>query len=208
MACFFARFRLLLALIAICGTSACGRFGQTSEQTQIVRAFDAWKTAMINRQTDQAVTYISHHVDDYLSALNLGATNSAAANAPPSSSPGVDLLLRTAMQKKVPADLRSHLTFDSLAQRISDRNLFNPRDVQEIDLGHIFVTGDRATAEVYYHGALTSLRLPFIKENGAWKIDVMALLQSAEVLMRIDRAWKGETEMQQVDQLVSKLPSL
>jgi hypothetical protein len=36
----------------------------------------------------------------------------------------------------------------------------------------------------------------------------MALLPYAEVLMRLDRAVKNETQAQQVDQLVSKLPSL
>ena len=56
--------------------------------------------------------------------------------------------------------------------------------------------------------ALTALRLPFLKEGGAWKIDVMALLPYAEVLMRVDRAIKGETQARQVDQLVGKLPSL
>jgi hypothetical protein len=93
-------------------------------------------------------------------------------------------------------------------QRISDRRLFNPRDVQDITLGPIFINGNRASAEVYYQGSLTALRLPFVKEGDAWKIDVMAFLPYAEMLMRLDRAVKGETEAQQVDQLVNKLPSL
>ena len=126
----------------------------------------------------------------------------------PSQSPGVDLLLRTALEKKVPADLRSKLTLGALLQRITDRHLFNPRDVREIALGRVSINGNRASAEVYYQGTLTALRLPFLKEGDAWKIDVMAILPYAEVLMRVDRAIKGETEAQQVDQLVSKLPSL
>jgi hypothetical protein len=36
----------------------------------------------------------------------------------------------------------------------------------------------------------------------------MALLPYAETLMRLDRALKGESESDQVDQLVAKLPSL
>ena len=93
-------------------------------------------------------------------------------------------------------------------RRISDKHLFNPRDVRQIDLGVVSVDGTRASAEVYYQGTLTALRLPFIKESDGWKIDVMAMLPYAEVLMRVDRAIKGETEAQQVDQLVSKLPAL
>jgi len=162
---------------------------------------------MINHQTDQAMAYIPPHVDDYLKALNTG-TLVPAANAPPSASPGVDLLLRTALVKKVPASLRPHLTLRILLQRIADRHLFNPRDVRQIDLGTVWINGNRASAEVYYEGTLTALHLPFLKEDDGWKIDVMALLPYAEVLMRVDRAIKGETETQQVDQLVGKLPSL
>ena len=208
MACFSARFRLLLAVLAFGAVSSCDRFGSSSDQAQVTRAFEHWKTAMINHQTGEALSYIPSHVDDYLNTLNLPAGSPTPVVTATSPSPGVDLLLRTALEKKVPADLRSHLTLDVLLQRIADRNLFNPRDVKQIDLGRVSVTGNRATAEVYYQGTLTALRLPFIKEGDVWKIDVLALLPYAEVLMRVDRAWKGETEAQQVDQLVSKLPSL
>ena len=213
MACFHGHARLLLALIpglmVIGAASSCSRLGQTSEQAQVTRAFESWKNAMINHRTDQAMAYIPRHVDDYLNALNLGTGNSApAANAAPSPSPGVDLLLRTALEKKVPAPLRFNLTLGTLMQRITDRHLFNPRDVREITLGRVSINGNRASADVYYQRTLTALRLPFLKEGDAWKIDVMALLPYAEVLMRVDRAIKGETQAQQVDQLVSKLPSL
>jgi hypothetical protein len=200
---------VISAILAVWGTSSCSRMGPTNEQAQVARAFESWKSAVINNQTDQAMAYIPRHVDDYLQALNSGGENSApAANAAPSPWPGVNLLLRTALEKKVPFPLRFHLTVGTLMQRISDRHLFNPRDVREIKLGHVSIDGNRASAEVYYQGTLTALRLPFIKEGDAWKIDVMALLPYAEVLMRVDRAIKGETETQQVDQLVSKLPSL
>jgi len=191
------------------GAASCSRLGQTGDEAQVAQAFEAWKIAVINHQTRLAMAFIPRHVDDYLHSLNLPAVDPPpAANAPPSPSPGVDLLLRTALEKKVPVDLRSHLTVAVLAQRISDRNLFNPHTIQQIALGHVSVNGNRASAEVYYQGALTAVRLPFIKEGDAWKIDVMALLSYAEVLMRVDRAIKGETEAQQVDQIVSKLPAL
>jgi hypothetical protein len=204
-------FRVLLALLScfiVLGEMGCSP-NTPREQARVTEAFEAWRNAVINQQTDQAMAYIPRHVDDYLNALNSGAVNPApSAKDAASQSPGVDLLLRTALVKKVPPDLRSKLTLGTLWQRITDRHLFNPRDVREIDLGHVSVNGDHAYAELYYQGTLTALRLPFIKEGGVWKIDVMAILPYAEVLMRVDRAIKGETESEQVDQLVSKLPSL
>ena len=180
--------------------------GPTNEQAQVTRAFESWKDAMIHQRTDQAMAFVPRQVDDYLNALNSGAGNSASAALSPC--PGVDLLLRTALEEKVPADLRPHLTLVALMQRVADRRLFNPRNVREIDLGPVSINGNRASAEVYYQGTLTALRLPFLKQGDTWEIDVMALLPYAEVLMRVDRAIKGETQAQQVDQLVSKLPSL
>jgi hypothetical protein len=200
---------VLSSLFILVATSSCGRLGQSDEQAQVTQAFSAWKNAVVNQRINQALAYIPVHVGDYLNALNSEAANPVSSPNPATSpSPGVDLLLRTALEKKVPADLRPHLTLGTLMQRIADRHLFNPRDVREIALGSVAVEGNRASAQVYYQGTLTALRLPFLKEGDSWKIDVMALLPYAEVLMRVDRAIKGETEAQQVDQLVSKLPSL
>lgn len=184
--------------------SACQRLGPADEQARVARAFEAWKTAVIDDQPDQAMAYIPRHVDDYLNALN----SPPPAGAAPSGNPGVDLLLRRALEKKVPADLRSRLTLAAVFQRVTERHLFNPRDLREISLGPVSVSGDRASAEVYYANALTAVRLPFVKENDGWKIDVLAILPYAETLMRLDRAVKRETEDEQVDQLVAKLPSL
>jgi len=201
---------LALSFAALLGTTSCSRLTQTSEQAQVVHAFTDWKNAVIDGRMDQALAYIPAPVETYLQTLNSAPVTPApgAPLPPPTSSPGVDLLLRTALEKKVPADMRAHLTLATLLQRISDRHLFNTRDVRQIDLGTVAIEGNRATAEVYFQGTLTALRLPFIKEGESWKIDVMALLPYAEVLMRVDRAIKAETQEQQVDQLVSKLPAL
>jgi len=211
MLCIQGRLRLLLVLftglVALWGTAGCSHLGPTSEQAKVAHAFNSWKEALINNQTDQAMAYIPRHVDDYLQELN-SSPPAATANSPASQSPGVDLLLRTALAKKVPADLRANLTVSTLLQRITDRKLFNPHDLREIALGRVSIAGDHASAEVYYEGMLTALTLNFIKEDGAWKIDVMAILPYAEKLMMVDRAFKNETQTQQVDQLVSKLPSL
>ena len=187
---------------------SCQRLGPAGEQAKVATAFESWKNAVINDQPEQAMAYVPRHVDDYLHTLNAPPAAAPATNAAPSAHPGVDLLLRRALEKKVPPDLRARPTVAALLQRITDRHLFNPHDLREITLGSVSVDGDRASAEVYYDGTLTAVRLPFIKEDDGWKIDVMSILPYAETLMRLDRAVKRETEEEQVDQLVAKLPSL
>lgn len=188
--------------------AGCQRAGPSEEQSRVAQAFDSWKDAIIQHHADQAMAYIPSNVDGYLHTLNSPPPAGPDANAPPNQHPGVDLLLRRALEKKVPADQRANLTLAALLQRIADRNLFNPHDLREITLGPVSVSGNRASAEVYYDGVLTAVRLPFLKEDDAWKIDVMAILPYAETLMLLDRDLKGESEDKQVDQLVAKLPSL
>ena len=187
---------------------ACQRGGTHEEQARVVQAFESWKQAIIDHHADQAMAYIPHHVDDYLAKLNAPPPAATATTTPPSDYPGVDLLLRRALTEKVPPDLRANLTLAALLQRIADRNLFNPRDLREVTLGPVSVEGNHASAEVYYDGVLTAVRLSFLKEDDAWKIDVMSILPYAETLMRLDREIKGETEEHQVDQLVAKLHPL
>jgi hypothetical protein len=206
---FHALLILSCVLLVAAGLSGCSTNASIKDQERVAEVFMAWKDAMINGHTDQAMAYVSPHVDVYLATLKENPPAPVASGTmTPSFSPGVDLFLRTALAKKVPADLRASLTLGALLQRIADRHLFNPRDIREIDLGRVSVNGDHAHAELYYQGTLTALRLPFVREQDDWKIDVMAILPYAEVLMRVDRAIKGETVSQQVEQLVSKLPSL
>ena len=202
---------LVTGILAMAGMTSCKRSDAAAQESQVKRAFDSCKEALIERQTDQVMVYIPQNVDDYLGQLKANPKNSTAhltANTWTDESPGVDLLLRTALEKKVPDDLRSKLTLKILMQRIADKRLLNPHDVEQITLGRISVNGGRASAELYYQGTLTALRLPFVREDKDWKIDIMSILPYAEVLMRLDRAIKGETENQQVEFLVSKLPSL
>ncbi len=201
----------MAAILVLLAMASCGRNREAAREEQVKLAFDSCKNGLINHQTDQVMACIPRNVDDYIIRLNsAGKTPKAAAsvNLPAGDSPGVDLLLRTALEKKVPDDLRSKLTLAILMQRIADEKLLSPHEVEAIDLGRVSINGNRASAELYYQGTLTALRLPFVKEDGNWKIDIMAILPYAEVLMRLDRAIKGETEDQQVEFLVSKLPSL
>jgi len=207
-----ARFTVIVTgLGLVWGIVSCGPDRQLGEEAKVKQAFDSCKNALINEQTDQAMVYVPRDVDAYLNQLKVEAgipVPGVSAPQNPTATPGVDLLLRSALEAKVPDDLRPKLTFRLLLQTILDKRLLNPRDVRQIDRGSISVNGNRAAVELYYQGSLTALHLPFIKEDNAWKLDILAILPSAELLMRLDRAIKGESETKQVEQLVSKLPSL
>ena len=191
-----------LALVIL---SACQHAGPSEEQARVAQAFDAWKNAVVNHQADAAIAYIPRDVDDYLNVLK---DPGSAPDPTAIQCPGVNLLLSRALDQKVAPDLRGQLTLSTLIQRITDRHLFNPHDLLEISIGSVSVDGDHASAEAYYDGTLTAMRIPFLKEDDTWKIDVMAILPYAETLMRLDRALKGESQDHQVDELLAKVPTL
>jgi len=63
----------------------------------------------MQNESAQVVACLPRNVDDYLTRLKSGAPNTSpplGTSAQVDDSPAVDLFLRTALQKKVPDDLR------------------------------------------------------------------------------------------------------
>jgi hypothetical protein len=199
-------------ILTILGLTSCGHHGESNDEARVRKTFESWQTALLNSHTDQSMAYIPQNVYDYFHILNSGGKAPAAPATPvelaSTESPGVDMLLRTALDRKITPSLRPTLTLDNLVQRIADKRLFKPHDLRQIRIGYILVNGNHASADIYYQGTLTALRLPFLKQGNEWKTDVLAILPYVEVLMRVDRAIKGETEARQVERLVSDMPML
>jgi hypothetical protein len=183
---------------------ACQRAKPDAEEAQVAQTFDAVKSALLDRDSEKALAYVPRGVDAYLNTIKAPI----AAGATPSPHPTVDLYLRRALVEKVPPDLRAQLTFATLLRRVLDRHLIHPRDLRGLSIGPVTVAVDRASAEVYDDGVITPVRLPFLREDGVWKLDILALLPDIETLLYLDRTLTRQTADVQVDQLVAKLPSL
>jgi hypothetical protein len=215
MACIHGRLRLPLSLAAgflvvTLGLTACSRDDGAVEAARVKSTFAACRTAILNRHADEALKYLPGDVDDYFKILNAGQVPAPSVQTAFGSAevPGVNLLLRTALDEKVAPDLRSRLTLQTLLQRAADRGLLDTRNIRDLSLGRVDIRGLRATAELFCEGKPVPLRLPFVKEGRVWKIDLLAILPYAEVLMRLDRAVTGRTQNQEVAQLVNSLPTL
>jgi hypothetical protein len=215
MACLYGRLRLpppLAAgfLVVTLGFTACSRDDGAVEAAQVKSAFAACRTAILSRHADEALKYLPEDVDDYFRTLNADQVPAPPVRTAFGSAevPGVNLLVRTALDEKVAPDLRSRLTLQTLLQRAADRGLLDTRNIRYLSLGRVDVRGLRATAELFCQGKPVPLRLPFVKEGQVWKIDLLAILPYAEVLMRLDRAVTGRTQNQEVAQLVKSLPTL
>jgi hypothetical protein len=71
----------LTGAFALVLLAACQRGGTNEEQARVAHAFDSWKQAIIDHHADQAMVYIPHHVDDYLTTLNAAARRHRDDNA-------------------------------------------------------------------------------------------------------------------------------
>jgi hypothetical protein len=194
---------LALALLIPFGMAGCNR--NAAKQARVKADFEAFRLAILERHADQISLYLPQNVGDYLARLK--GDPSMPANAP-YGAPSVNLLLRTALDQKVDPALRAHLNLQLLLQRLSDRGLLDCHEIRGLSIGRVSIAGDRATAELYFDNNLLPLRLPLVKQAGLWKVDLVAMIPYAEVLMRLDRAITGKTESQQVAQIVHPLPAL
>ncbi len=203
--------RLFVALAPILlagfGLMSCSRDQSALDGVRVKADFEACRTALLNRRADEAVRYLPQNVDDYFASLNSGNPNPPVSKTAPVV-PQVDLLLRTALSEKVPREVRPQLTLETLLQRLADRGLLSTKQIRNLSIGPVVVQGDRASAELYFQGRPLPVRLPFVKQAQIWKIDLLAMLPFAEVLMRLDRAITGKTASEQVTQLVRPLPIL
>jgi hypothetical protein len=200
--------RLLLVLLTLLGMASCNQSGDAVEGAKVKFDFEAFRRGILSHHAEQVITYLPQNVSDYLAMLNAGGPPAAGTPGAPLGAPGVNLLLRTALDKKVAPALRAHLDLQLLLQRLADRGLLDSREIRGLSLGRVEVRGERASAELYFRGNVLPLRLPFVKQDQVWKVDLLAMLPYAELLMRLDRAVTGKTESQQVAQLVEPLPLL
>jgi hypothetical protein len=184
---------------------SCPGFVDSVWHARVKADFEAFRLAILERHADRISLYLPQNVGDYLARLN--GDPSAPASAP-YGAPGVNLLLRTVLDQKVNPALRAHLNLQLLLQRLSDRGLLDCHEIRGLSIGRVSIDGDRATAELFFDNNLLPLRLPLVKQSGLWKVNLVAMIPYAEVLMRLDRAITGKTESQQVAQIVHPLPTL
>ena len=201
-------FPVLVLAWAGAGLTGCSQNQRSAEALEVRSSFQSLQAAILSHHANQAVSYLPQNVSDYLVQLKSGDDASTPSEGEPVDAPGVSLLLRTALDRKMAPDVRSHLDLSQLLQRASDHGLLDCREVRDLSLGRVFVQDDRASAELYFQGKLLPLRLSFVREDRVWKVDLLAMLPYAEVLMRVDRALTGQTEREQVAQLVEPLPVL
>ncbi len=163
--------------------------------------FISFKHAIFAARAAEALGYIDRPSLDYL--------RGTALNTPDPQAPDAEVrdLVRRVIEKMTPGGIRPGFTLDIPLQHMLDRSMMNTHAIDSLELGPVTVTGGSAHAEVLWQDYHTTYQLLLVKEGRDWKIDLLGILPYAEIGMRVDRAIKNETEPQQIDRLVSLVPT-
>ena len=109
------------------GTASCTH--SNSVKTAAVKNdFGTFRTALLQGNVHQVITYVPQNVSTYLMTINSMGAVPPSPETP--AAPSVDLLLRTALARKVAPQLRAHLTLQDLLQRLSGQGLLNCREIR------------------------------------------------------------------------------
>jgi hypothetical protein len=189
-----------VGLAALACVAACTPATDLNDQKPVQQAFADFKSALGTKHAKQALDGLDQPSRIYL--------QSAVTNPPDFTGGDEELreLIRQAVTKLTPGGIQPGFTLETPLQRVLNAGWINAHDLEELDLGPVTIHGDQASAELIWQGAGTMLYLTFVRESGAWKIDLAQLAPYAETALRTDRMVKGQTEAQQIAQLVARIP--
>ncbi|MEU5692816.1 hypothetical protein [Actinosynnema sp. NPDC020468] len=163
--------------VAAGATSTTPSVDAAAEGKAVRAAFDGYKKAALDKDGAAARLLSSSMRGFYDNAKKLALTGSevdVVASGP--SSAVTVYVLRAEID---PARLRSMSAQDLMTYAV-EQGLIGEKSVEKLEVGEPVVTGDTAKAPVLVQGADSGMSLDFLKEDGAWRIDLSPLLALAD----------------------------
>jgi hypothetical protein len=194
-------------LVAGCGGAPAAGGGPTStgpdDTGAVHKAFETYTKAAVAKDGATAQGVLAATVSDYYDQarkLALTGTDDQLAKISPTQRLTV-YVLRAEIE---PAALRDGKPADLLKTSF-DKGLVGENGVADLALGKVVVTGDKAVAPAVIGGQEAPYEVEFLRERGAWKVDIVPLMQLADEGFTEAAEQQGSTVEAMVDGiLVSK----
>jgi hypothetical protein len=167
------------------------------------QAFTAYRQALLAKDGDTAVQHLASTVYGFYDQARRDAVT-AAENNVRGQTVAAQLTVFTLRGSLDPNLLRSATPQELVAAAI-DAGLVGEQGIQNTQLGEVAVVGDTASAPVLSTGQPSGIRFDFVREEGAWKLDLLPLLQTANVAFRNLATEQGITVDQLIDQTLEAL---
>lgn len=97
------------------------------------------------------------------------------------------------------------MSVPDLANHALSNGWLGPNIIAQSSLGNVTVNGDRAVATVLVKNKPTLVPAEFVRENGAWRIDLVKTLTLSDGLLRTFATLNGQTEDGAIASLLERL---
>ncbi len=173
------------------------------EAAAVRQAFTSYTQAALERDGARAVQHLASPIYAFYDQARRDALTAVEADVR-GQTVAAQLTVFTLRGSLDPTQLRS-ATPQELVVAAIDAGLVGEQGIQNTELGEVAVVGDTASAPALSEGRSSGIRFNFLREDGAWKLDLLPLLQTLNVAFRTLATEQGITVDQFIDQTLQTL---
>jgi hypothetical protein len=171
---------ILLALLPL--LSGCS--SDAADKEAVRKAFDAYKTAILAGDGDAAAASVSQTtLDQYQKYVDWALH---ADRATVQALPLLDKMQVLTLRHRIPHDKWQGMTGESAFIYAVNNNWIGKNQVEAAELGDIYPYVVRASADVIMNKKKTRVRFFFLKEKGAWKFDLVRLMEGFDAALKAE----------------------
>lgn len=165
------------------GTGGAEREAPVHPEEAAIRAtFEAYRTALLARDGEGALPHVSQSVLEYYDYVRELALYASAAEV--RTRPLSDQLFVILLRHRIPsAQLRGMSGREVFAHGVA-QGWISDEQTRTQQLGRIGVTGNMAFAEMLVGGQRSPITLHFVRQDGAWRWDMLGVVQWTDIALR------------------------
>ena len=183
--------RILAQMLFLCLLSTTV-LAQTSDKTLVKKAFDRYKSAILNDRGDEAATLVDSRTIRYYTDILESVRNADSVTVESLSI--LDKLMVLVIRHKASKEEIRSFTGTSLLSYAVQNGMVGKSSVIDNTVGNVSVDRNFAKAEFISKGEKTDLFMQFYKESGQWKIDLTALFPASTFAFRKFADESGQSE--------------
>ena len=191
---------LRLAIAFAIGVGGCS----TADEAQMVRqVFEKYKQAVLSDNGEAAASFLSQKTIDYY-----GDMQQLAVCASPQEVRNQSMVNRMQvflLRWRVPPDVLPQMSELELVTYAVNQGWIGKSDVVTLDIGDVAVSDSVAFAQVVKNDQSSMMKFQFLKESGAWKLNLQPLLQVSNVAFKELATQSGIEENEFIFRLLESL---
>lgn len=178
----------------------------TPEEAAIRKLFDGLRVAAAKGDGRALLSGFSGRSLSRLTAVRDAARRLSGAAAAKGLSPAERLAAGGLRRIATPADLNRQ-ELDDMATAALTRRRDLRRDIERMDLGPLRVAGDQASAPLLADGLGTLFSADFVRDAGAWKLDIGPSIKRGDMILTGMAAMKGVSEDALIEAILAQVES-